>query len=292
MPPVYTHPTRSFPPGSARKQLDTSGRASASASGTKHRVHHPHKHHHYNNNRHTSTFQHDGDAADDEFNLSSTLLSPLKILKHLAILCFAILVTMGAATTIFLLYITIRPFSLPTYRRLSCTLGVAALMDAMPLLLPNMQLNLTGDSDPLTSVGVSVLVCNHSMDGDWWAILMLARCVGLRGSIKAFLQRRATSSGTSGNKNSHSMSSSVHMHTSTYNNESPSKTLNPSPSAPMLHCTSNNKTQDFFTNNSGGGMTRNLSSPNATIVIPSATISVDGAGAGAGARPVTVTVFV
>lgn len=58
----------------------------------------------------------------------------------------------------------------------------------MAFLLPNMRIYLTGDSDPLSPVGVSVLVCNHVMEGDWWAILMLARCVGLRGSVKPFLQ--------------------------------------------------------------------------------------------------------
>ena len=58
----------------------------------------------------------------------------------------------------------------------------------MALLLPNTRIYLTGDSDPLSPIGVSVLVCNHVMEGDWWAILMLARCVGLRGSVKPFLQ--------------------------------------------------------------------------------------------------------
>jgi len=60
---------------------------------------------------------------------------------------------------------------------------------------------LTGDSDPLSPVGVSVLVCNHVMEGDWWAVLMLARCLGLRGSVKAFLQRKISGNTVSTSSN-------------------------------------------------------------------------------------------
>jgi 1-acyl-sn-glycerol-3-phosphate acyltransferase len=67
------------------------------------------------------------------------------------------------------------------------------MLDAMALLLPNMRIYLTGDSDVPSPVGVSVLVANHAVDGDWWALLMLTRCVGLRGSVKAFLQTNTVS---------------------------------------------------------------------------------------------------
>ena len=87
-----------------------------------------------------------------------------------------------------ILYMTIRPFSQTLYRRLAATLGCASFLDAMTLLLPNMRLYLTGDSDVPAAVGTSLFVCNHVMDGDWWSILMLGRCVGLRGSIKVFLR--------------------------------------------------------------------------------------------------------
>lgn len=96
--------------------------------------------------------------------------------------------TTGLALLVLILYMTIRPFSQSFYRRLASTLGCASFLDAMTLLLPNMRLYLTGDSDVPAAVGTSLFVCNHVMDGDWWSILMLGRCVGLRGSIKVFLR--------------------------------------------------------------------------------------------------------
>mmetsp|Transcript_22752 Transcript_22752/g.37677 ORF Transcript_22752/g.37677 Transcript_22752/m.37677 type:complete len:589 (+) Transcript_22752:165-1931(+) len=100
---------------------------------------------------------------------------------------------LGCFTGLFLLlvilYMTIRPFSQSFYRRLAASMGAASFLDAMTLLLPNLRLCLTGDSDVPSPVGTSVLVCNHMLDGqDWWAILMLGRCVGLRGSLKVFLR--------------------------------------------------------------------------------------------------------
>ncbi len=142
---------------------------------------------------------------------SSITASIFHILSSLAILIFIALCTFGLVTTLFILYLTIRPFSKPTYRRLACNIGAAALFDAMALLLPNMRIYLTGDSDSLSPVGVSVLVCNHVMEGDWWAILMLARCVGLRGSVKPFLQRNASGS-TSSTSNSSVCGGNLHLY--------------------------------------------------------------------------------
>ena len=126
---------------------------------------------------------------------SSITASIFRILSSLAIFFFIVLCAIGLVTTLFILYLTIRPFSLPTYRRLACNIGASAFIDAMALLIPNMRIYLTGDSDPLNPVGVNVLVCNHVMEGDWWAMLMLARCVGLRGSVKPFLQRKLNGNG-------------------------------------------------------------------------------------------------
>lgn len=131
-------------------------------------------------------------TANGGANQSTSSISPLLVLKNLTILAITILVAIGAVTVILILYVVIRPFSLSAYRRLVCTIAVASFLDAMAIVLPNIKIFLTGDSDPLSPVGASVLVCNHVMNGDWWVILMLARCVGLKGSIKAFLQHRGT----------------------------------------------------------------------------------------------------
>lgn len=159
----------------------------------------------------------------------SASVSPLTVLKNVAVLCLTILITAGATTIMFILYIAVRPFSVPTYRRLSCTLAVASFFDAMALLLPNTKLFLSGDSDPISPVGVSVLVCNHSMDADWWAMLMLARCVGLRGSVKAFLQHKSPLGG-SPNHSTHDLRSNGNGN----GNSNINGTMPMSASAPIL----------------------------------------------------------
>jgi hypothetical protein len=104
-------------------------------------------------------------------------------------LIFIVLVCIcGAGTLLVILYLTVRPFSVNLYRRLSAHTCIAPFLDSMALLLPNTRIIVTGDSDIPTPVGSSVLVCNHLLDGEWWALLMLGRCVGFRGSMKAFLR--------------------------------------------------------------------------------------------------------
>jgi len=67
-------------------------------------------------------------------------------------------------------------------------MGLGSFLDALALLLPNIKICLTGDSDIPTLVGTSMLVSNHVCAGDWWALLMFGRCVGLRGAVKVFLR--------------------------------------------------------------------------------------------------------
>jgi hypothetical protein len=97
--------------------------------------------------------------------------------------CFA-----GLMTVLVVLYVTVRPFSKSTYRRLASVWGGAAFLDAVTLLLPNCRVYLTGDSDVPSPVGSSVMVANHVVPADWWAIFLLGRCVGLRGNLKVFLR--------------------------------------------------------------------------------------------------------
>jgi Acyltransferase C-terminus len=94
----------------------------------------------------------------------------------------------GLSVILAVLYVTVRPFSMSTYRRLAAVWGQAALVDAVTLLLPNCRIYLTGDSEVPSPVGSSVLVANHAMPADWWALFLLGRCVGLRGNVKAFLR--------------------------------------------------------------------------------------------------------
>jgi hypothetical protein len=94
----------------------------------------------------------------------------------------------GLCLILAVLYVTVRTFSKSTYRRLVAVWGGAALVDALTLLLPNCRIYLTGDSDIPSPVGSSVLVANHIVPADWWAIFLLGRCVGLRGNLKVFLR--------------------------------------------------------------------------------------------------------
>lgn len=113
---------------------------------------------------------------------------PLVLIADFVTSLFALVCIAGLSTILVTLYVTVRPFSLQAYRRIAAGFGAAAFIDAIALLLPNTKIYLTGDSDIPSPVGTSLLVSNHLMDGDWWAILLLGRCVGLRGSIKVFLR--------------------------------------------------------------------------------------------------------
>jgi hypothetical protein len=135
---------------------------------------------------------------------------PLDILWSLVSAGLATVCLGGMGTILVVLYVTVRPFSQCAYRRLAAQLGAAAFLDAMALLLPNTKIYLTGDSDAPSPVGTSILVSNHLVDGDWWAILMLGRCTGLRGSIKVFLRNeylQINKQGSSGNVSPTSRSS-------------------------------------------------------------------------------------
>lgn len=132
----------------------------------------------------------------------------LTTIKHFATLLLVLLTICGEIITILILYVIIRPFSRPAYRRLSCA-TCGGFFDAIALLLPNMKICLTGDSDHLSPVGVSVLLCNHSMEGDWWAMIMLARILGLKGSVKAFLQKTSLNVLRTENSSSINMSASL-----------------------------------------------------------------------------------
>jgi len=127
-------------------------------------------------------------GGEDQCNAAEQLAILLLQLRTLAAMGIAVLCAVGLVTLLAILSITVRPFSKPTYRRLSATLGASAFLDAMALLAPEMRIYLTGDSDVPSPVGASVMVCNHLLNGDWWAMFMLGRCVGLRGSIKVFLR--------------------------------------------------------------------------------------------------------
>lgn len=94
----------------------------------------------------------------------------------------------GLMTILAILYVTVRPFSQTVYRRMVAQLAVASFLDAMALILPNTRICLTADSDIPCSVGTAVIVSNHVIDTDWWAVMMLGRCLGLKGSLKVFLR--------------------------------------------------------------------------------------------------------
>ena len=62
-------------------------------------------------------------------------------------------------------------------------------LDAMAVVLPNSRICITGDSDVPAAFGTAIMVSNHFAEADWWVILMLCRCIGLKGSVKLFLHK-------------------------------------------------------------------------------------------------------
>jgi hypothetical protein len=141
-----------------------------------------------NNDSHHAS-RNGGGRSDGDGDVDGVAGNPLQ--HHVMGIVTAILASVcvgGLLTILCILYVTIRPFSLSLYRRLSAQVGAASMLDALALLLPNTRIFLSGDSDVPTPVGTSLLVCNHLCNADWWAILMLGRCVGWRGSCKIFLR--------------------------------------------------------------------------------------------------------
>ena len=115
-------------------------------------------------------------------------LGPWEPLVFLLTSLLAVVCVAGLVTILGVLYVTVRPLSQRVYRRLAAQLGAASFLDALALLLPNTRIFLTGDSDVPSPVGTSLIISNHVVDADWWAMLMLGRCVGLRGTLKVFLR--------------------------------------------------------------------------------------------------------
>ena len=108
-------------------------------------------------------------------------------------LWYTIVTGLGLTILVFLLYICVRPFSRKIYRRLAASIGSSSFLDGMALILPNIRICLTPDSDIFSSFGTSILVCNHALEGlDWWVMFMLGRCLNLRGSIRIFLKKNST----------------------------------------------------------------------------------------------------
>jgi hypothetical protein len=183
---------------------------------------------------------------------------PLEIIAGFIYGTAAIVCSVGLVTILVVLYLVVRPFSTPLARRLAAQVGAASFLDAISLLLPNTRIYLTGDSDVPSPVGTSIIVSNHLMDGDWWAILMLGRCVGLRGSVKVFLRNEL-----------------LHLNRPNSNNASserpPMARVNPSSSSSLTSL------RQSFTTNAGGS---NDMSKSVTFTNRSGCASNTGGGGG------------
>ena len=125
-------------------------------------------------------FPSDGSEEEEE--------GPIEFITDLFLGAIAIWISFGLWLVVVLLFTFVRPFSVTAYRRLVDQIGTGSYLEAISLLLPNTRICLTGDSDVFSPVGTSILVSNHVMDADWYSLIALGRCVGLRGSIKVFLR--------------------------------------------------------------------------------------------------------
>lgn len=86
------------------------------------------------------------------------------------------------------LFLFVRPWSRSLYRRLVCKWCFSAWIEAMSLVLPRLGMTITADSDMLDGIGSGIIITNHQSELDWWAILMMARFVGLHGNIKVIVR--------------------------------------------------------------------------------------------------------
>lgn len=182
VPPASFGRPRSQPRGSSNGNNTSSGSSRNGERSSPNEI---------NNRKALSAQHHVHFGNNDNPSSSSSSQDPQSALSHIfgfftaLIACTCIC---GLVTLLFMLYFTVRPFSVSSYRRLSAQLGLACFLDALALLLPTIRIHLTGDSDVPSPVGTSILVSNHVCDADWWVMFMLGRAVGLQGTMKAMLR--------------------------------------------------------------------------------------------------------
>ena len=159
-------------------------------------------------------------------------------------------------TVLVLLSFVVRPFSQATYRRLAATWAATTFLDAISLLLPNCTVVLTGDSDVPSPVGSSVVLANHVTEADWWALFLLGRCVGLKGSLKVFLRNEYLRLNLQA-MNGEGSGSSIHHTNGSNSNGTNGMLANGSSSSSLVNGFNNNHTSNSSSTNNNNN-TRSL----------------------------------
>jgi len=126
---------------------------------------------------------------------SATKLPPLEYIRRvcnlagLRVMAAVIFATIGVNVLAGFLYLTVCPWSPERYRRILSQYCAKWWVDAIAICYPHIRISVTGDSDMLGALQPSIILCNHQIEGDWWHVLMVARCVGLHGNMKIVLKR-------------------------------------------------------------------------------------------------------
>ncbi len=89
-----------------------------------------------------------------------------------------------------IVYLTIRPWSRVTARRLTGEWWQRMWVSVMAYLLPKSEIVLTGDAlhKTIDTSRPAIIIANHQVDADWWYCWEFARAYGLAGRLKIILK--------------------------------------------------------------------------------------------------------
>ncbi len=117
----------------------------------------------------------------------STLFS----MAHAVVLCWLVMaMSFGVNILNFLVFVTVRPWSRLTARRLIGHWWQRMWVSVMSYLLPKSEMILTGDIvlNTVDSSRPAIIIANHQVDADFWYVWEVARAYGMHGRLKIILK--------------------------------------------------------------------------------------------------------
>lgn len=112
-------------------------------------------------------------------------------IMHAIIICWLVIaMSFGLNILNFLVYLTVRPWSRRTARRLIGNWFQSMWVSVMSYLMPPSELVLSGDVFPKTkdSTRPAIIIANHQVDADFWYCWEVARAHQLQGQLKIILK--------------------------------------------------------------------------------------------------------
>jgi len=112
-------------------------------------------------------------------------------MAHAVVLCGLVMaMSFGINILNFLVFVTVRPWSRLTARRLIGHWWQRMWVSVMSYLLPKSEMILTGDIvlNTVDSSRPAIIIANHQVDADFWYVWEVARAYGMHGRLKIILK--------------------------------------------------------------------------------------------------------